>query len=102
MPDPIQPDPVDEGLRALVTEPSYAAQVLNATARLLELGAPESLTVLACERALDVAADGILRTLPEVVHRDSLARAAAVLPLITEGITRGEYALQLRDAARRI
>ncbi|WP_151480642.1 hypothetical protein [Streptomyces albicerus] len=99
MPDLTQPDPVDEGLRVLLTEPSYAAQTLIVTARLLEMDPAEPMTGLARERAIDIAADTILRTLPEVVCRDSLARLYAVMPPPVN-TTRGEYAPQLRAAAK--
>jgi hypothetical protein len=95
-----QPDPTDEALRRLIEQPSYAAQVLITTARLLEMDATQPMTGLARERAIDIASDSILRTLPEVVCRDSLARAYRVLPGTPEPITRGEYALRLRATAK--
>lgn len=95
---PTRPNPFDEALRRLLTQPSYAAQTLLVTARMLELDADQPMTGLAREGAIDVAADTILSRLPDVVCQDSLARAYDAMPPLTA--TRGEYALQLRDAAK--
>jgi hypothetical protein len=97
-----QPDPTDEALRRLIEQPSYAAQVLIMTARLLEMDATEPMTGLARERAIDIASDSILRTLPQIVCTDSLSRAYRVLPSTPAPITRGEYALRLRAAAKEL
>src|SRR5689334_22636476 len=70
-----QPPDIDEALRRLITQPSYGAQVLTVTARMLEIDAVQPLTGLAREHALDIAVDAILRTLPDIVCRDSMARA---------------------------
>lgn len=94
-----EPDPVDVGLRVLLTEPSYAAQVLITFARVLEIDAREEMTGLVRERGIDIAADTILRTLPDVVARESVARAYAVMPALTMDATRGQYALLVRTAA---
>lgn len=99
MPDLTQPDPVDVGLRVLLDQPSYAAQVLITLARVLELDARQEMTGLVRERAVDIAADTILRTLPDVVARESRARAYAVMPALTLDATRGQYALLVRAAA---
>ncbi|MFZ4206792.1 hypothetical protein ACOZE4_18340 [Streptomyces griseoincarnatus] len=99
MADLTQPPDIDVALRVLLEQPSYGAQVLIVTARMLEMDATQPLTGLARERALDIAADTILRTLPEVVARDSMARAYRAMPPLAD-ITRGEYALRLRAAAR--
>ncbi|MGY1498566.1 hypothetical protein ACW4TU_18535 [Streptomyces sp. QTS52] len=96
MPDLTQPDPVDVGLRVLLDQPSYAAQVLITLARVLEMDARHEMTGLVRERAVDT----ILRTLPDAVARDSLARAYNVMPALTLDTTRGQYALLVRDAAR--
>ncbi|MBU5946778.1 hypothetical protein [Streptomyces sp. PAM3C] len=97
--DLTQPPDIDVALRVLLEQPSYGAQVLIVTARMLELDAPHPVTGLARERALDIAADTILRTLPEAVARDSMDRAYRAMPPLAD-ITRGEYALRLRAAAR--
>lgn len=100
MPDLTQPDPVDVGLRILIDQPSYAAQVLITLARVLEMDGSQEMTGLVRERAADIAADTILRTLPDVVARESRARAYNVMPALTMHATRGEYALLVRTAAR--
>ena len=102
MHDLTQPDPVDVALQVLLTQPSYAAQMLITTARLLEMEPTDPLTGPGLERAIDVAADAILRTLPDVVARDSMQRLYRALPDRPAPITRGEYALRLRQAARSI
>lgn len=100
MPDLTQPDPVDVGLRILLDQPSYAAQVLITLARVLEFDHSHAMTGLVRERAADIAADTILRTLPDVVARESLARAYAAMPPLALDVTRGQYALLVRTAAR--
>ncbi|MEU6376785.1 hypothetical protein [Streptomyces sp. NPDC046909] len=94
-------DPTDEALKQLIEQPSYGAQVLVVTARMLEMDSAEPMTVLARERALDIAADAILGRLPDAVSEDSLARAYRMLPAIGR-TTRGEYALHLRAAAKEL
>lgn len=102
MQDLTQPDPVDVGLRVLLDQPSYAAQVLITLAHVLELDGRQEMTGLVRERAVDIAADTILRTLPDVVSRESLARAYNVMPSLTLDTTRGQYALLLRTTAREL
>ncbi|MDX2698950.1 hypothetical protein [Streptomyces ipomoeae] len=99
MADLTQPDPVDVALHVLLTQPSYAAQMLITTARLLEMDAAHPLTGPDLERAIDVAADAILRTLPNVVACDSMQRFYRALPDRPAAVTRGEYAPHLRLAA---
>ncbi|WP_406157721.1 hypothetical protein [Streptomyces canus] len=93
-----QPDPVDEGLRVLLTEPTYAAQVLIVTARMLEMDPAEPMTGRAGGMAMNIATDTVLTPLPQAVRDDSIDRATRVLPDLS-GITRGEAALRLRAAA---
>jgi hypothetical protein len=99
VPDLTEPNPVDVALKVLLDTPSYAAQLLITTARLLEMDPTQPLTGLARERAIDIASDAILRTLPDVVARDSMQRMYRALPDTPAPITRGEYALRLRQAA---
>jgi hypothetical protein len=100
VPDLTQPDPVDVALQTLLTQPSYAAQMLITTARLLEMDPTHLLNGIHLERAIDIAADAILRTLPDVVARDSMQRMYRALPDRPTPLTRGEYALHLRQAAK--
>ncbi|MCL6733316.1 hypothetical protein [Streptomyces neyagawaensis] len=102
MPDLTQPDPVDVALQVLLTQPSYAAQMLITTARLLDMAPTDPLTGPGLERAIDVAADAILRTLPNVVACDSMQRLYRALPDRPAPLTRGEYALRLRRAAKNL
>lgn len=102
MPDLTQPDPVDVGLRVLLDQPTYAAQVLITLARVLELDASHPMTGLVRERGFDIAADTILRTLPEAVAYDSYTRAFDAMPALTLTATRGQYALLVRAAAQEL
>ena len=94
------PDPVDVALRVLLTEPSYAAQTLIVTARMLEEDHASPMTALAREHAMDIAIDSILGNLPEAVGYDSVRRVYRALPPLAPLTTRGEYALRLRQAAK--
>ncbi|MBK3572619.1 hypothetical protein JHN63_02025 [Streptomyces sp. MBT65] len=96
-----QTDPTDEALRRLIEQPSYAAQVLIVMARMLEMDGTQPVGPVAQRRALDIATDTVLGTLPEVVRRDSLERAHRVMPDLSAG-TRGETALRLRAAAKNL
>jgi hypothetical protein len=96
-----QPDPVDEGLRVLLTQPTYAAQVLTVAARMLEMDPAEPMTGRAGGMAMNIATDTVLTPLPQSVRDDSLDRALRVLPNLAH-ITRGEAALRLRAAAKEL
>ncbi|AYD81676.1 hypothetical protein SEA_KROMP_75 [Streptomyces phage Kromp] len=100
MPDLTQPPDIDEALRALVEQPSYAARTLVFTARLLERDPAEPMTNRAGGLAMTMAIDAVLGTLPQAVRDDSVARATNALPDLTGDITRGEAALRLRAAAK--
>lgn len=93
--------PEDVALRRLIEQPSYGAQILVVTARMLEMDAAEAMTGLAYERALDIAADIIVGQLPDAVSEDALDRVYRVRPPIA-AVTRGEYALRLRAAAKEL
>ncbi|MEV1020686.1 hypothetical protein [Streptomyces sp. NPDC050264] len=95
-----QPTPTDVALRRLLEQPTYAAQTATVTARLLEMDPAAELTRTVLERGIDIAADTVLGTLPGVVSRESLAALYATLPPLAVSITRGEYAIRLRAAAR--
>ncbi|MBD9703399.1 hypothetical protein IHE56_15175 [Streptomyces sp. ID01-12c] len=102
MPDLTQPDPVDVALDVLLNQPSYAAQMLITMACYLAVHADHPLTGLDVERVIDVAADTILRPLPDVVAQDSMSRMYRALPDRPAPVTRGEYALLLRHAAKEL
>jgi hypothetical protein len=94
-----QPDPLDVALRVLLDEPSYAAQTLTVAARVLEMDAAQPITGAARQHAVDIAAESILGKLPSVVRWESRTRLDSALPPLTP-ISRGEYALLLRAAAK--
>jgi len=96
-----QPDPVDEGLRVLLTQPTYAAQVLIVAARMLTMDPDAPMSGRAGAMAMEIATDTVLATLPEAVREDSIGRARRVLPDLS-GITRSEAALRLRAVAQEL
>jgi len=96
--DLTQPTPTDEALRRLIEQPSYAAQVLIVTARILETDPGEPMTGQAGATATSIAVDTVLKPLPQAVREDSAVRARRVMPDLS-GITRGEAAVRLRSAA---
>jgi hypothetical protein len=96
------PDPIDEALHRLIEQPSYGAQVLVCTARMLTMDADEAMTADSLRRAMAIATDTVLGTLPEAVRNIALERALRAVPHDLTGITRGEAALRLRAAAKAI
>ncbi|MFJ6073676.1 hypothetical protein ACIQFU_23015 [Streptomyces sp. NPDC093065] len=100
MPDLTQPPDMDEALRKLVEQPSYAARVLVFTAGLLERDPAEPMTDRAGGLAMTMAIDAVLGKLPQAVRDDSVARATTAMPDLTGDITRGEAALRLRAASK--
>lgn len=96
--DLTQPTPTDEALRRLIEQPSYGAQVLIVTARMLEMDPDQPMDQRAGGMAMTIAIDTVLKPLPRAVADDSIARATRALPDLTS-ITRGEAALRLRTAA---
>lgn len=100
MHDLTKPDRLDTALRQLLERPSYATQVLDRIVALLEMHPTEQMTALAREQAIDIAATGILHELPNVVCAQSLSDVYRTLPDSPADITRGEYALRLRAAAK--
>ncbi|MEU8555937.1 hypothetical protein AB0C80_18375 [Streptomyces anthocyanicus] len=100
MADLTQPPDIDEALRQLIEQPSYGAQVLIVTARMLEMDPAEPMSDRAGGLAMTIAIDAVLGTLPQVVSDDSVDRATRALPDLAGDITRGEAALRLRAAAK--
>jgi hypothetical protein len=98
--DTTQPDQIDVALKVLLAEPTYAAQTLTKLAGLLQLDPGQPMTGRDLERAIDIAAEAVLTRLPDVVARDSMQRMYRALPDRSATVTRGEYALLLRQAAK--
>ncbi|MBZ6258837.1 hypothetical protein KVH22_25310 [Streptomyces olivaceus] len=98
MPDLTQPPDIDEALRKLVEQPSYASQVLTVTARLTERRALTPVTARSLHEDLQTAEATILGTLPESVQHIASTRARTHLPYPYAG-TAHEYAARLRTAA---
>lgn len=101
MPERTQPDHVDTALRVLLDQPSYAAQTALTMAAVLDLDATKPMTYLLCAKVTSTAADAVLGQCPAVVRDESLDRLNAALPPIGD-VTRSEYALLLRAAAREL
>jgi hypothetical protein len=93
-----QPPDIDEVLHRLIEQPSYAAQVLTVTARLLERDTISEVTPWSLDQDLAVAETAILGTLPESVRHIASTRARRALPVPYAG-NRGAYAGRLRAAA---
>lgn len=92
---------LDTALARILSEPSWAHRLLCATARVLEDEQPFQTmnpTVL-CD-AVNDSVQHALAGLPDVVVTESTMRATDALPDMRPGITAGEYALQVRAAAR--
>lgn len=101
MPELIDRHQADEALHQALTLPTLAAQLLAAVAGHLAAHAPtDQLTGIDWSRALCVSTISTLRGVPEPVANRAAANAVLSLPPMDDGITRGEYALRLRDAAR--
>lgn len=82
--------------------PSYAAQLLTVTARILDLQPDAIANPRLVNAAYDIATDAILTPVPaEAVVQDSAQRAEnALWPY--DGLVCGEYAARLRAAAARL
>jgi hypothetical protein len=101
MADLTEPPDIDDILRRLVEQPSYAAQILTVAARLLELDIFTPLTPWSLDQAVTGAEKAILHTLPESVQHIASTRARNHLPYPYAG-TRREYADRLHAAAKEI
>ncbi|MFG2679209.1 hypothetical protein [Streptomyces sp. NPDC048392] len=88
---------MDEALRKLVEQPSYAAQVLTVTARLTERRSTP-VNPWSLHEDLLTAEAAILDPLPEAVQHIATTRARTHLPYPYAG-TGHEYATRLREAA---
>ncbi|MFC9682703.1 hypothetical protein [Streptomyces sp. NPDC056948] len=91
-------EPREPSTTSVLTEPSYAAQILTVTARLLGFTA-QTINIWQLERDLTTAADAVCGTLPEAVRHDASTRARASLPPLPLGTQAHDYAEQLRSAA---
>lgn len=80
-------------------EPSYAAQIVILTARILDMTPTEPLTPPTLDEALRTAITAILQTLPTAVEHDAVQLATAALPPTHAGETCGEHAIRLRTTA---
>jgi hypothetical protein len=97
VPDLTHRKPVAE--QVLRTQPSHDTRVLTAAARLLDMDADAPMTELARRRAMDIAADSVLRGLPVAARCRAFDKANARLPKAGQ-LTRGQYATCIRDVLK--
>ncbi|MFI8865325.1 hypothetical protein ACIGNW_00180 [Streptomyces sp. NPDC053707] len=91
---------MDETLARILTEPSWAHQLLTATAVGLAIEEPFLVATTAdIDAAITSVAECLIYHLPDVVVEDVLERAAAVVPKPRPRETHSQYALRLRAAA---
>ncbi|MEV0090429.1 hypothetical protein [Streptomyces sp. NPDC050738] len=99
MPERTDHQPPPEGAHRVLPGPSYAAQMLLVTARILEMTPLLPLFAPVLDEALRIAAAAILHRVPAVVEQDALRLATAALPPVHPGETCGEHAIRLRTTA---
>ncbi|MEW1638632.1 hypothetical protein AB0469_31810 [Streptomyces sp. NPDC093801] len=98
----------EEHLRRAREGLTVAAQLLHAVADLISDHQPEQpISTMALGLAFSAAGADILAPYPRAVRDHALLKALAVEPItdqdvIAQGITGGEYALRLRQAARTV
>ena len=98
--DRIHPTPLDEALARILSEPSWAQQILTATAVTLATEEPFLVATTAdIDSVLTSVAELLLSGLPEVVADEAMERAASALPMPGPRETQSTYALRLRAAA---
>ncbi|WP_405611297.1 hypothetical protein [Streptomyces sp. NBC_01508] len=102
MSHPSYPTQAGEALRQIQAQPSYASQILLTTAAVLRIQSERTLHPRVLDIALGFAADAIVGELPVAVQLNSLDRARAALPDVSDTVTHGEYALRLDATARTV
>jgi hypothetical protein len=95
------PTDLDEALARILSEPTWARQIITATACHLQTEDPFlTLTETDLTATLDMVTELITGHLPQVVADEAAERAAAVLPPLHPRETCDTYALRLLHAAR--
>lgn len=101
--DRIDPTPVDEALAQLLTEPTYGAQILIATAATLQAEDPFlALTDQDLTAVLGSVSECLVGHLPPVVADEAYGRATAALPAIGYRERHADYAVRLLPVAGRL
>ncbi|MEV6313379.1 hypothetical protein AB0M10_32920 [Streptomyces sp. NPDC051840] len=101
--DRIDPTPLDEALARILSEPSWAQQILTATAATLRAEDPFlTITYYELNKAFDRAWADITHGLPAVVAHEAREAAAIALPLTHPRETCDAYAWRMLQAARGI
>jgi hypothetical protein len=92
---------LDAVLRRILTEPTRAHLLLLAVATVLEDEQPfQTMNHHVMCDAMNKAIGEHLAGLPGIVAAEAVMRATGALPEIRPGVTAGEYALLVRDAAK--
>lgn len=100
VPVPLDWSELDDTLQRLLTEPSYAAQILTTTADVLDGDPHLNVNAFTLDYAARIAAHQVTDGLPDVVATEALTAAKRLLPLAYPGETCGKYAIRLRDIAQ--
>jgi hypothetical protein len=91
---------MDATLARILAEPTWAHQLLVATAVGLAIDEPFLIATTAdIDAALTSVAECLIHHLPDVVIDEVMERAAAVVPMPLPRETQSQYALRLRAAA---
>jgi hypothetical protein len=103
MPDLTHQPQAAEAPSSPLTEPSYAAQVLETMAdELIRVGKSRIVTEVMLRRAHRVAVAARLHALPTPVADEAAAKAWAAIPADAAGNTHAEQAALLRTVARTV
>ena len=95
------PTELDEALARILAEPTWARQILTATAAALQTADPFlTVTYWELNQALDTAHAAVTAGLPAYVAREAKEQASMALPMTHERETCDAYALRLLDVAK--
>lgn len=101
--DRIDPSPLDVALARILTEPSWARQILTVTAAALQKADPFlTVTYWELNTALDTAHATVTAGLPAYVAREAKEKASMALPMSHERETCDAYAFRILQAARTV
>jgi hypothetical protein len=90
---------LDQALKRILAEPTWAHRMLHAAARVLEEQPFLVMNYGLLTDALNEAKDQVCAGLPDVVVEKSTELAMTAVPAVREHETAGEYALRLHAAA---
>jgi hypothetical protein len=97
------PTELDKALARILAEPTWAHQILVATAVGLAIEEPFLVATIGdIDAALTSVAECLLAHLPDVVADEAMERAASVIPVPLPRETQSAYAIRLRAAAKAV